>query len=372
MSRRVNVSIATKGNTALLEEAVAFLTQMYAELQLSQDERHRRIQHITKEIQEEGFYLHTQCELEYGAKVAWRNSNRCIGRLFWQSLHVIDRRHVSTPDEGYQALLEHIEYATNGGKIRPTITILGMDYPNHTGLRIVNDQLIRYGGYETKDGITGDPISIDLTKKALSLGWRSKRTAFDILPLMLESADQTVHCYDWPKEAILEVPLTHPTLEWFEELGLRWYAVPIVSNMRLEIGGISYHAAPFNGWYMGTEIGARNLADPFRYHLLPVIAKRMGLATDSNTTLWKDKALVELNLAVLHSYKEAGVSIVDHHTAAQQFMQFERKEQEQGRSITGDWTWLIPPMSPAATPIFHESYDPTWNKPNFFYRNDES
>ena len=63
----------------------------------------------------------------------------------------------------------------------------------------------------------------------------------------------------------------------------------------LEIGGIMYTAAPFNGWYMGTEIGARNLADEGRYNKLPLIAKLMGQDTSSETTLWRDRALVELN-----------------------------------------------------------------------------
>ena len=33
--------------------------------------------------------------------------------------------------------------------------------------------------------------------------------------------------------------------------------------------GSATRRAPFNGWYMGTEIGARNLADADRYDLLP-------------------------------------------------------------------------------------------------------
>ena len=49
--------------------------------------------------------------------------------------------------------------------------------------------------------------------------------------------------------------------------------------MRLEIGGIDYPMAPFNGWYMGTEIGARNLADQDRYNLLPKVAEIMELDT---------------------------------------------------------------------------------------------
>ena len=75
---------------------------------------------------------------------------------------------------------------------------------------------------------------------------------------------------------MLEVPLVHPELEWFAELRLRWHAVPAISNMPLAIGGITYPAAPFNGWYVGTEIGARNLADADRYDLLPVVAERHG------------------------------------------------------------------------------------------------
>jgi nitric oxide synthase oxygenase domain/subunit len=49
--------------------------------------------------------------------------------------------------------------------------------------------------------------------------------------------------------------------------------------MRLTIGGVQYPLAPFNGWYMGTEIGARNLADADRYDMLPTVAARLGLDT---------------------------------------------------------------------------------------------
>lgn len=61
-----------------------------------------------------------------------------------------------------------------------------------------------------------------------------------------------------------------PRLEWFATLGLRWYALPAVSNMLLEIGGLEFPAAPFSGWYMSTEIGTRNLCDPHRYNILEV------------------------------------------------------------------------------------------------------
>jgi nitric-oxide synthase len=47
-------------------------------------------------------------------------------------------------------------------------------------------------------------------------------------------------------------------------------ANPAVSNVSLEIGGLSYTAVPFSGWYVACEIGARNFSDPYRYNLLPV------------------------------------------------------------------------------------------------------
>ena len=41
------------------------------------------------------------------------------------------------------------------------------------------------------------------------------------------------------------------------------YAIPAICNMDLSLGGLSYTAAPFSGWYMCTEI-MRNLSDADR------------------------------------------------------------------------------------------------------------
>jgi hypothetical protein len=46
----------------------------------------------------------------------------------------------------------------------------------------------------------------------------------------------------------------------------------------------------------------------------------MGLDTSTNTNLWRDKALVEVNIAVLHSFYRDNASIVDHHSASEQFL----------------------------------------------------
>ncbi|TYS58884.1 nitric oxide synthase oxygenase [Bacillus infantis] len=351
----------------LRKEAENFIALCHRELNKSSSETEQRLIEILEEIDRTGSYHHTYEELEYGAKTAWRNSNRCIGRLFWDSLKVFDERELETEDEIGQALMRHISYATNGGKVRSAITVFRQEEKNKRA-RILNHQLIRYAGYDTGDKIIGDPASVKLTNLCRELGWEGKYGQFDPLPLLVQIDGRKPALFDVSAEDILEVPLEHPEFEWFSDLQLKWYAVPFISDMCLEIGGIRYTAAPFNGWYMGTEIGARNLADDFRYNLVPEIADRMGLDTKRNASLWKDRALVELNTAVLHSYKKKGVSIVDHHTAAQQFRLFEEKESACGRPVTGEWTWLIPPISPAATHIFHSSYKNEIKTPNFFYQ----
>lgn len=60
------------------------------------------------------------------------------------------------------------------------------------------------------------------------------------------------------------------SFDWFEKLNLRWYALPAVSGMMFDCGGIQFPAAPFNGWYMSTEIGCRDLCDTTRYNMLEV------------------------------------------------------------------------------------------------------
>lgn len=342
----------------MLEQARQFLQQYSVENDLGDDYVSQRL----ATFERTGVVDYTFDELDYGAKLAWRNSNKCIGRLFWKSLKTFDQRHLVTAEQIYEALLAHIDYATNGGKIRSTISV----FAPH--VRIWNHQLIRYAGYETEDGIIGDPASVDFTKICIELGWQGAGGRFDVLPLVIQVGDASPQWFTIPKQHILEVDIVHPRFEWFKELGLKWYAVPMISDMQVNIGGIDYVSVPFNGWYMGTEIGARNLADVSRYNMLPIIAEKMGLDTSTNASLWKDSALVELNVAVLYAYKQKGVSIVDHHTAVEQFLLFEKQEERQNRDVTGNWVWLVPPLSPATTDIYHRPLDNTKKEPRYKYQ----
>jgi nitric-oxide synthase len=230
-----------------------------------------------------------------------------------------------------------------------------------------NEQLIRYAGYP--DG--GDPRQRGFTEVMQGYGWRGKGEAFDVLPLAIETPTDGVRLYELPERAIVEVPLTHPDYGWFAELGLRWHTVPAIANMRLTIGGVQYPLAPFNGWYMGTEVGARNLADTDRYDMLPTVAAKLGLDTSRELTLWRDRALLELNRAVLHSFAQAGVKMTDHHTESRRFMTHLHNESRAGRPVPADWSWIVPPMSGGITPVFHRYYDEMDLKPAF-YLDDEA
>ncbi|WP_096187794.1 nitric oxide synthase oxygenase [Evansella halocellulosilytica] len=353
--------------TSLLGQAEAFIIRCYEELK-KKTEIEARLREIKEEISETGTYEHTCEELSYGAKMAWRNSNKCIGRLFWENLHVFDARHVHTSEDVFASLHDHIKYATNGGKIRPTITIFPPRKNGRDRVRIWNHQLIRYAGYETEEEIIGDSWSLRFTEICRELGWEGRYTSFDILPHVIQVNDAPPVWREVPLDIVKEVNIEHPENPKLKQLNLQWYAVPIISDMCLEIGGIEYPAAPFNGWYMGTEIGARNLADTDRYNVLPKVASMFKMDMKRNSSLSIDRALVELNRAVLHSFQKEGVSIVDHHTAAEQFKQFEKKETNAGRSVTGQWSWLIPPVSPAATHIFHKEYTDELVSPNYVYQ----
>jgi nitric-oxide synthase len=348
------------------DEAAEFLRRLHAEHpKLGPVEP--RIEQVETQIGAIGTYAHTPQELVYGARMAWRNSSRCIGRIYWNSLVVRDLRTTTTADGIAHELCEHLRIATgtgkNRGRLRPIISIFPQAVPGRPRTVLWNEQLVRYAGHP--DG-TGDPQYTAFTEAVTALGWKGKGSAFDILPLVLQEHGTAPRLYDLPEQAVLEVPLTHPELPWFAELGLRWHAVPAISNMRLEIGGVGYPLSPFSGWYMGTEIGARNLADEDRYNQLPVIAERLGLDTTRETTLWRDRALLELNRAVLHSFGLMGVRITDHHTESRLFLTHLEREARAGRSTPADWSWIVPPMSGGLTKVFHRYYDEADQRPNFY------
>ena len=63
---------------------------------------------------------------------------------------------------------------------------------------------------------------------------------------------------------------------------------------------------------------------------------------------------LEINTAILHSYKLAGVSIVDQHSSTEQFMTHYEEEFRVRGGCPSDWLWLNPSQSGSLIPLFHQ------------------
>ncbi|XP_055836592.1 nitric oxide synthase isoform X2 [Episyrphus balteatus] len=386
------VSSIVFGNTAsnklrscevILEHAMEFLNHYFTSINRCMTNAHTsRWEQVQKMVRKNGHYHLTETELIYGAKLAWRNSSRCIGRIQWSKLQVFDCRYVTTTSGMFEAICNHIKYATNKGNIRSAITIFPQKTDENHDFRIWNNQLISYAGYKQNDGsVIGDPMNVEITeshglvfisnfliKICLKLGWKAKQTEWDILPLIVSANGLDPDYFEYPPELVLQVPLEHPNFKWFAELNLRWYSLPAVSSMLFDCGGVQFTATAFSGWYMSTEIGCRNLCDTNRRNILEKVALKMGLDTRTSSSLWKDKALVEVNIAVLHSFQSRNITIVDHHTASESFMKHFDNELKIRNGCPSDWIWIVPPLSGSITPVFHQEMALYHLRPSFEYQ----
>uniref|UniRef100_A0A674CZC3 Nitric oxide synthase n=1 Tax=Salmo trutta TaxID=8032 RepID=A0A674CZC3_SALTR len=356
----------------ILPQAIDLINQYYKSFKIPKIEHHlARLEEITMEIDSTGTYQLTIEELAFGARQAWRNAPRCIGRIQWSNLQLFDARKCKTTQDMFQFLCEHLQFATNGGNLRSAITVFPQRKEDGHDFRVWNSQLLKYAGYQMPDGsIQGDPSSVEFTKICIQLGWKPQYGLFDVLPLVLQVNGEDPDLYEIPPHLILEVSMEHPQHKWFQDLGLKWYALPAVSNMLMEIGGLEFPACPFNGWYMGTEIGVRDFCDYQRYNILEEVGRRMGLETHKLSSLWKDQALVTINVAVIYSFQKNKVTITDHHSAAESFMKHLETEFRLRGGCPADWAWLVPPMSGSLTPVFHQEMVNYILSPFFYYQVD--
>ena len=270
----------------------------------------------------------------------------------------------------FKAICEQIEFGTNGGAIRPTITVFRPRQYGKSDLRIWNSMMLSFAGYvheienevtgETHEKKIGDQGNLEFTQFCQRLGWRSPFSDggsegwFDMLPIVLSDHEQVPKYYDIPEDLIHWVPIKHPTIEAIDEMNLKWYALPMVAGHLLEVGGLIFPAAPFNGWYTSVEIGTRDLLEPNRFGLMDEIGTRLGLDTGSLASLWKDRVALEMNQATIYSFAQAGATIVDQHTVSEQFQTHFKNELKIRGGCPSDWVWLTPSQSGSLTPLYHQ------------------
>ncbi|XP_065570259.1 nitric oxide synthase-like [Artemia franciscana] len=354
---------------AVLDDAKKFIDEFYASIEKFGSAEHlNRWSEIKTQIEESDGYIMKTEELKYGATVAWRNAPRCPGRIQWKKLQVFDSRHVGTAQGMFEAMCTHLQYATNGGILRSAITVFPPRQKGRCDFRVWNSTMIGYACYKQPDGtLLGDPFNLELTQAAQKLGWAGKGTRQDILPLIVQAGDGEAHFFDIPEDLVLQVPLRHPKYEKFTDLGYKWFALPGVSCLKLDCGGLEFSAIPFSGWYSDSEIGSRDLGDKHRFNLAPVMAGIMGLNTETNESNWRDLAVSELVVAVAHSFREAKITIVDHQTACETFIEHFKSEHEERGGCPTDWVWVNPPGS-FTTPVYHQEVLFYWIKPLYDYQ----
>lgn len=256
--------------------------------------------------------------------------------------------------------------------IRSSITLFPPRLPGRADFRIWNSQLINYAGYQQEDGsVLGDGASVEFTKVCLRLGWnkpKAERTRYDILPIIVNTPNEKPQLFELPEHLALRVPIEHPKYPAVAKLGLEWFGLPAVSSMQLDAGGLQFTAAPFNGWYMSTEIAVRDLLDANRYNQLENLAVALNLNPKAPGWHWKDQVAIEMNIAVMHSYGKRGVTIVDQHTASDQFIQHMQNEYRQRGGCPADWVWINPPISGSLTKVFHQEMINYKLKPSYEYQ----
>ena len=358
----------------LVAEARKWLDLIAGEQEWPVEDKDRRWGEIVREVNATGTYTHTYEELAYGAQVAWRNAPKCIARISWRNMIVRDVRHVTDPDEMFRECVEHVRMGVNGGNMQIVMNVFRPKRPKERwGPRIWNPQYLRYAGYEQADDtVMGDKANVRLTKAIEKLGWKAPATPtrFDLLPLVIDTPGQPPKIYEFGPDDRMEVSIEHPTVPGFTELGLKWVVIPAIANFRMDIGGIHYGCIPFNGWFMETEI-ARNLWEANRYDQAEKIARVLGLDTSSEQTLWRDRAFLELNVAVLHSFSKAKVSLVDHQTASKQFMAHDLREKKAGRECPAQWSWVVPSTGGSSTPVWHHEMRDFYLSPHYHYTADK-
>ncbi|NRN63917.1 Nitric oxide synthase oxygenase [Kibdelosporangium sp. 4NS15] len=263
-----------------------------------------RLNKVRAQILATGTYEHTRAELAYGARIALRDSSVYTDGVPWRELLVRDLRAARTTNQVATACVQHLRLAAGNGRVRPTVTIFA---PN--GPRVVNEQLIRYAGYAQHGQVLGDRRHVAFTETVRKMGWcpPTTRSAFDLLPLVVQDEEQGTRLFGLPRDVVREIPLEHPGLDWFAGLGLRWHAIGACSR-RLSIGGVRYPVV-FNGISTSSAIGAEALGDDRAYGFGRVIADRLGLDTSADESVWRERAVLELDRAVLHSFRAAGVTI---------------------------------------------------------------
>jgi nitric-oxide synthase, bacterial len=165
----------------------------------------RRWAEVRRSLNKTGTYQHTEEELAFGARVAWRNHGRCIGRIYWESLEVVDCRQISEPAAMMDRMCSHMRETLGDGRIRSMISVFAPVQPNQIPAYFESAQITQYAGYAQKDGsVIGDRQNVEFTRIAMSLGFRPPEPIgpFDLLPVLIRDKNDRRIVFDLPRDCV--------------------------------------------------------------------------------------------------------------------------------------------------------------------------
>ena len=184
---KVGILYPIKAKYKLQRDAERFIDEIATELNWTHETKKKRLFAVRTEISATGTYTHTPEELEIGARLAWRNSSKCVGRISWNTLQVRDCRHVSdNPRKVFDECVEHLKIATGGTNIQSVMTVFRPQSSSEIfGMRFWSSQFVRYAGYVDKSTgqVLGDPANVSITELLIERElWipPKKKTAFDV------------------------------------------------------------------------------------------------------------------------------------------------------------------------------------------------
>lgn len=278
----VNPSAGETSVQTLLREAREFCILYHSETKRGDAAAALRWTAIEAAITATGAYELTFDELQHGARVAWRNAPKCPNRSKWAELTVSDCRHVTTNSEMFRGVLSMLDASISSGATKTSMVVFQPRRPGEKqGPRVWNGSVLRFAGYEglgspLTRGVLGDPADAEFTSMLITrFGWvpPSPRSRWDVLPLLLQLDEtQPPQLFSIPSVYAPILPIRHPSDQRFDSLGLRWFGIPVVSLLEITVGGLSFTACPFVGWFADTEV-VRDLTDASRYNVLPEVAR---------------------------------------------------------------------------------------------------
>uniref|UniRef100_A0A8B9JGX1 Nitric oxide synthase n=1 Tax=Astyanax mexicanus TaxID=7994 RepID=A0A8B9JGX1_ASTMX len=338
----------------LLPLATDFINQYYTSIKRCGSKAHvDRLEEVKKEIETSGTYQLKDTELIYGAKHAWRNAARCVGRIQWSKLQVFDARDCTTAHGMFNYICNHIKYATNKGNLRYALEqFIALDFMD------LGAFVLQAASYRQPP--VGSVLQAASCRQrptiCIQQGWKAPKGRFDVLPLLLQANGNDPELFEIPDDLVLEVNITHPKF-------------PVKSSgLLMSLVGVFFLRVVYRGYFRRWHT-CKETEMIFRC-LETEVATMMGLDTRKTSSLWKDQALVEINIAVLYSYQVSKVTIVDHHSATESFIKHMENEYRVRGGCPGDWVWIVPPMSGSITPVFHQEMLNYRLTPSFEYQPD--